>query len=58
MLFSPLAKRVGGAVAILIVLVVLRMKPWANPGGGAQVADREMPADSRETLTVGFLPVT
>jgi len=58
MLFSPLAKRVGGAVVVLAVLIVLRMKPWTATDGASQTAQRGLPEELRETLTVGFLPVT
>lgn len=45
---SPLTKRIAIAVAALGLIAVLRFKPWQ--AGGV--------AGERETLTVGFLPVT
>lgn len=42
-----------GALAALLVLGVLRAKPWRSGEGGRE-ADRK----ERETLAVGFLPVT
>lgn len=45
----PLLSRAMAAVAILLVLAVLRYRPWA-PGDASSA--------SREKLTVGFLPVT
>ncbi len=50
MALSPLTKRISLAVAGLAVIAVLRFKPWE---GGASPD-----AGPRETLTVGFLPVT
>jgi NitT/TauT family transport system substrate-binding protein len=43
-----------GAVALVAVLGVLRAKPWRGPAADAPGA----PAAGRETLRVGFLPVT
>jgi NitT/TauT family transport system substrate-binding protein len=47
---SPFVRWLAGAVLALAVLGVLRAKPWR----GAQ----HPPAGPRETLAVGFLPVT
>lgn len=49
MMRSPFVRWVVGALALLGVLVFLRVKPWRAP------APR---ATARETLAVGFLPVT
>jgi len=46
---SPLLRWGLGAVAVLALLAVLRAKPWAP---------RASPSAQRETLKVGFLPVT
>jgi NitT/TauT family transport system substrate-binding protein len=52
MMRSPMVRWGVGAVLLLVVLGVLRARPWqtwdAAPGQGAE----------RETLAVGFLPVT
>lgn len=52
---SPFVRWGVGAVAFVAVLAVLRLQPWqrstAAPGG-------EPGAGARETLAVGFLPVT
>jgi hypothetical protein len=50
MRFSSLTSRVLVGVAALAVIALLRFKPWQ---AGAIVA-----VGDRETLTVGFLPVT
>ncbi len=46
---SPLTKRVLVAVAVLGSIAVLRFKPWQS---------KIETTGERETLTVGFLPVT
>ena len=46
---SPLLRWGLGAVAVLALLAVLRAKPWAPQAS---------PSAQRETLKVGFLPVT
>ena len=46
---SPLTKRVVVAIAALGLIAVLRFKPWQS---------RIDSTIARETLTVGFLPVT
>ena len=46
---SPLAKRIVVAVIALGLIAVLRFKPWQS---------RIESTGARETLTVGFLPVT
>jgi hypothetical protein len=47
-------------IAVIAVLALLRFKPWqrepAAPTGGT--ATGATPVAARETLTVGFLPVT
>src|ERR1017187_8399977 len=52
---SSAARWITGAVAFLVILTVLRYKPWVRNGwsgnGGAGRA-------ARERLTVGYLPVT
>ncbi|MEK7711193.1 MAG: hypothetical protein AAB341_04775 [Planctomycetota bacterium] len=50
MRFSPLTTRVLTALAVLGGIAILRFKPWQ---AGAMIA-----AGHRESLTVGFLPVT
>jgi NitT/TauT family transport system substrate-binding protein len=55
MMSSPFVRWGAGAVALVAVLAVLRLQPWkptpvAAPGESAGAA--------RETLAVGFLPVT
>jgi NitT/TauT family transport system substrate-binding protein len=53
-MFRSSAVRFGlGALALVVFLGVLRAKPWKAAGGG----DSADPA-RRETLAVGFLPVT
>lgn len=49
---SPLVRWIVGAALVLGVLALLRAKPWRS-GSAAQA-----PSASRETLAVGFLPVT
>jgi hypothetical protein len=51
---SPLIRIIIGALLVIIVLGVLRYKPWQR--GGQQTAGNvDKP---REQLSVGFLPVT
>jgi NitT/TauT family transport system substrate-binding protein len=54
MLRSPLTRWALGAVVAVMLLALLRFKPWQGRAGGAG----ERSAESRETLAVGFLPVT
>jgi NitT/TauT family transport system substrate-binding protein len=54
MMKSALLRWGLGAVAAVLVLGLLRTKPWLRPGEGAR---GEGPR-GRETLRVGFLPVT
>jgi len=54
-LSSPLVRWGAGAVALVAVLGVLRYRPWQQ---AAQTPAREAAAAGRETLAVGFLPVT
>jgi hypothetical protein len=54
MLRSPLIRIIIGTILAIIVLGVLRYKPWQRSGD--QIADNvDQP---REQLGVGFLPVT
>jgi NitT/TauT family transport system substrate-binding protein len=58
---SPIVRWVLGAVLLVVVLGVLRARPWERPDGGT--ASRQSTSDGvseaeRETLAVGFLPVT
>jgi NitT/TauT family transport system substrate-binding protein len=46
---SPLLRWGLGLLAVVVVLGVLRAKPWAPNDGGSE---------ARQTLAVGFLPVT
>ena len=52
---SPLVRWTLGALLLLALLGVLRSKPWQRAETEATVARNAGP---RETLTVGFLPVT
>jgi NitT/TauT family transport system substrate-binding protein len=53
MMRSPLLRWGLGALAAVLVLGVLRAKPWRSAEGG-----RGTDQSARETLAVGFLPVT
>ena len=55
MMRSPLVRWTLGALLLLVVLGVLRSKPWQRAETEATVAQNAAP---RETLAVGFLPVT
>ena len=55
MMRSPLVRWTLGALLLLVVLGVLRSKPWQRPETATTVAQNAAP---RETLAVGFLPVT
>jgi hypothetical protein len=48
MMKSPIARWTIGIVVALVVLGLLRFKPWQQDGGSAV----------RQQLQVGFLPVT
>ena len=50
---SRLVKWILGAVAVVVALGVLRTKPWQKAPADERAAD-----GGRETLAVGFLPVT
>jgi NitT/TauT family transport system substrate-binding protein len=51
MMKSPILRWIIGAIAMVLVLGVLRARPWQRRDGSAASA-------ARETLAVGFLPVT
>lgn len=51
---SSAARWLIGAVAVIALLGLLRFKPWQR--GAQQTADQS--AAARESLNVGFLPVT
>src|SRR5688572_13168053 len=53
---SPVLRYVLGAVAVLGALAVLRAKPWQRPATPA--TETATGGAERETLAVGFLPVT
>lgn len=57
---SPLVRYGALTIAVIAVLVLLRFKPWQRepvaPTGGT--TNGATPVAARETLTVGFLPVT
>jgi hypothetical protein len=53
MLRSPLIRIIIGTILAIIVLGVLRYKPWQS--GDQTAGDVDKP---REQLGVGFLPVT
>jgi NitT/TauT family transport system substrate-binding protein len=60
---SPIVRWVLGAVALVVVLGVLRARPWQR--NAADTASRQgaaagaaVPDAERETLAVGYLPVT
>ena len=55
MMRSPLVRWSLGALVLLVVLGVLRSKPWERGEPAATTAQNAAP---RETLAVGFLPVT
>ena len=52
---SSATRWILGVIAIIAVLGLLRYKPWQR-GGAQQTADRG--SEARESLNVGFLPVT
>jgi hypothetical protein len=54
MLRSPLIRIIIGTILAIIVLGVLRYKPWER-GEQQTASDDDKP---REQLSVGFLPVT
>ncbi len=54
MMRSPVLRWAAGAVVVLAVLALLRFKPW-QPGPPDGISDG---ASGRDTLAVGFLPVT
>jgi NitT/TauT family transport system substrate-binding protein len=56
MMRSPILRYVLGAVVVLGVLALLRAKPWQRPATPA--TETAAAGAERETLKVGFLPVT
>jgi NitT/TauT family transport system substrate-binding protein len=52
---SPLVKWGAGALAFVALLGLLRFRPWQQ---GATTPSSEAAAEARQTLAVGFLPVT
>ncbi|MGH9768062.1 MAG: hypothetical protein ACREAB_11560 [Blastocatellia bacterium] len=52
---SSAARWIIGVIAVIVVLGLLRYKPWQR-GGTHQTADQA--AEAHERLNVGFLPVT
>ena len=54
MMRSPLVRWTLGALLLVLVLTVLRLKPWKPADRSTQGS----PTEVRETLAVGFLPVT
>ena len=52
---SPFARWGAGALVFVAILAVLRLQPWQR-SAGTVTTDRS--AGGRETLAVGFLPVT
>lgn len=58
---SPGARWILGSLAFIAILGVLRFKPWRQHGGFQSGASANAGADdndTRERLSVGFLPVT
>jgi hypothetical protein len=51
MLYSQLFRIASGVLLAIIILGVLRYKPWQSSEGGKI-------EEARDKLTVGFLPVT
>ena len=58
MLRSPFARWGMGLLAALAVLTVLRLRPWRQSAAAPTQATHAGEAAHRETLSVGFLPVT
>ena len=52
---SSATRLILGVIAIIAVLGLLRYKPW-HRGGSQQTVDQG--SGARESLNVGFLPVT
>ena len=52
---SSAVRWIVGAAAFMLILSVLRYKPWRHDGAGRDGRDGHAP---RERLTVGYLPVT
>ena len=51
---STTVRVIVGVVAVLMVLALLRFKPWQRFGGGNDAGANL----ARQSLNVGFLPVT
>jgi len=59
MLRSPLTRIVIGVIAAIAVLTVLRFRPWERAANVETAAGNgSTPGQTRQELTVGFLPVT
>jgi NitT/TauT family transport system substrate-binding protein len=56
MMRSPFVRWGVGVLAVIVLLGVLRARPWRQAAGAPQTA--LAPETDRETLNVGFLPVT
>ncbi len=54
---SPFVRWGLGALAVIVLLGVLRARPWQRPDAGAQTSG-SLDTTPREALAVGFLPVT
>jgi NitT/TauT family transport system substrate-binding protein len=59
---SPIVRWMLGAVALIVILGVLRARPWQQADttspASSKRAGASAPEAERETLAVGFLPVT
>jgi NitT/TauT family transport system substrate-binding protein len=60
---SPIVRWLIGAVLLVVVLGVLRTKPWQRPDAASRrnssaAAGANVPEAAREALAVGYLPVT
>ena len=59
MLRSPLLRGVLGVLGVVLLLGVLRFKPWQpKDNEGTPASQGSNPNRTRQELTVGFLPVT
>jgi NitT/TauT family transport system substrate-binding protein len=60
---SPIVRWLIGAVLLVVLLGVLRTRPWQRPDAASRrnssaAAGANVPAAEREALAVGYLPVT